>query len=126
MVSKSYYIPEDCWAICAPDGPGTPFSVETFWLDVFRVVLMVMGIYLIVLTPRLVFRAKAIGQQFRLLGHAVFAAVAVGTEVDHLGDYANYRLPLTFVGVCLLLYGVYRMKYETWPVTRPEYRVRDE
>ena len=123
---SDYYIPEDCWAICAPDGPGTPFSYGTLWLDIFRLVVMVLGVLLIVITPRLVFSAKAVGQQCRLLGHAVFASIAVGTEIDHLGDYANYRLPLTFAGVCLLLYGIYRMKFETPPETRRKYRVRDE
>lgn len=119
-------ISQNCWALCAPDGPSTPFSAATLWLDLFRVVVMVLGVALIVLTPRLVFRAKALGQQCRLLGQAVFATITVGTEVDHLGDYAHYRLVLSFVGVVLMLYGVYRMKFEVPPETRSEHRVRDE
>lgn len=85
---------------------------------------MLMGMLLIVVTPRLVMDAEALGQKCRLAGHGVFALIVVGTEVDHIGDYAHYRLFLSFLGISLLLFGVWRMRREVPPRTR-EPRARE-
>lgn len=86
---------------------------------------MVMGVVLIVATPRLILRAEAFGQQLRLAGQGFFALIVIGTEVDHLGDDMHYRLALTFLGISLLLWGTWRVRFEVPPRTRPEHRTRE-
>lgn len=115
----------ECYALCAPDGPSTPFAFPTiFWLDLIRVLVMLGGLVLIVLTPRLVMDADALGQKSRLLGQGFFALIVIGTEVDHIGDAAHYRLVLTVFGVFCMLFGVWRMRGEVPPRERPEHRTR--
>lgn len=117
---------ELCYAICAPDGPSTPFALpDIVWIDSLRLLVMVMGVVLIVVTPRLVLRAEALGQQMRLAGQGFFALIVIGTEVGHLGDDMHYRLVLSLLGISLLLWGAWRMRYEVPPRTRPEHRTRE-
>jgi hypothetical protein len=119
-------LPVDCYALCAPNGPNTPFAFPTiFWIDVARIIVMLLGMVLIVFTPRLVLQAGVVGQKCRLAGQGVFALIVIGTEVDHIGDFAHYRLALSFIGISLMLYGVWRMRTESPPRQRFEHRTEE-
>lgn len=107
----------ECFAICAPDGPSTPFAYPVLWVDILRLIIMVLGVTIIVLTPRLMLRAVALGQVLRLGGAGCFALISIGTEVDHLGDYPHYRLFVMLLGVCLMSAGIWRMRREIPPTT---------
>lgn len=114
---------DNCFALCAPNGPGTPFGTPGLvWIDSLRVLTMLVGMAVIVWTPRLVMQAPAFGQQCRLASQAMFCLIVIGTEVDHMGDYAHYRLYVSFVAVALMLYGLTRLNKETPPRTRSEFR----
>lgn len=86
---------------------------------------MLLGLALIVWTPRLVLNARASGQQARLTAQCLFAMIVIGTEVDHIGDHAHYRLALSLIGVSLMLWGAWRLRYEVPPVNRPEHRTKE-
>ena len=117
------FIPEACFASCAPDGPSTPFGTPyLIWADSFRIVVMLLGLALIVWTPRLVLDACAAGQRARLAGQGIFALIVIGTEVDHMGDYAHYRLFVTFLGIAAMLWGVSRISREIPPRTQVSHR----
>lgn len=79
---------------------------------------MVLGMVLIVFTPRLVLNAGTAGQRARLFGQGMFALVVIGTEVDHIGDYAHYRLIVSFIGLAVMLWGTWRIRIEDPPRTR--------
>lgn len=120
------FIPETCFALCAPDGPSAPFSTSALIIvDSFRILLMVMGMVLVVWAPRLALEARAPGQRARLIGQGIFALIVIGTEVDHLGDYAHYRLFITFIGISVMLWGVSQLRHESPPYKRVESRVRE-
>jgi hypothetical protein len=118
--------PQRCYAMCAPEGPNEPFAQPVLiWLDGFRILVMIMGVLLVVWTPSLILQARAVGQQARLLGQGIFSLIVIGTEVDHIGDYANYRLFLSFLGIAIMLWGTRRLSVETSPRTRPEHRMKE-
>jgi hypothetical protein len=114
---------DNCFALCAPAGPGTPFGTTGLILiDSLRIITMLIGMVVIVWTPRLVLQAPSIGQQCRLASQAMFCLIVIGTEVDHMGDYAHYRLYVSFFAVVLMLYGLTRLNKETPPRTRSKFR----
>jgi hypothetical protein len=105
-----------CYALCAPDGPNTPFAFPTLFLtDILRICIMLLGVAIIVLTPRLVLSSPSKGQKARLLGQGIFALIVIGTEVDHIGDYMHYRLVLTLIGVSVMWWGLMQLKRECPP-----------
>lgn len=115
--------PENCFVLCAPGGPGIPFGTPgLIALDCLRIVTMLIGVAIIVWTPRLVLEAPSIGQQARLASQAMFCLIVIGTEIDHMGDYAHYRLYVSFVAVSVMFYGLTRLHKEIPPKTRSEYR----
>jgi hypothetical protein len=114
---------QNCFMLCAPSGPGTPFgSFVLILVDCLRILTMLIGMAVIVWTPRLVLESPALGQQCRLASQAMFALIVIGTEIDHMGDYAHYRLYVSFIAVALMLFGLTRLSKEIPPKTRSEFR----
>jgi hypothetical protein len=114
---------ENCFVLCAPSGPGTPFGNAVLIAeDILRIITMLLGMANIVWTPRLVLQAPALGQQCRLASQALFCLVVIGTEIDHMGDYAHYRLFVSFGAIAVMLFGLSRLEKEIPPKTRSEFR----
>jgi hypothetical protein len=112
----------------APDGPSTPFATPgLIVLDSIRVIVILVSLAYAVTVPTIAYRADgAIGQSLRHLGSSLLALGAAGTEFEHLGDYANYRLALFFAAAVFMGWGLYAMfKYEDPPRTHdPDARRR--
>lgn len=86
--------------LAAPSGPGTPFATITLViLDTARVAIIVLGLMAFITAPFAMAKAYLPGQQIRLLVLALFVISAVGTELEHLGDYANWRLIINMLAV---------------------------
>lgn len=107
----------DCLPLlCPPGGPGTPFGSPVLAvLDTVRVVLWLLCVFIIGKALVAVFALRTLRQRAIYLAMSAGAFAALGTEVDHLGDYAHYRLALLFV------FGV----AGAWGLFRIERRVRD-
>lgn len=102
--------------LSAPDGPDLPFGDPILAiLDAIRVLLVFVpaAINVFAVPYVLATREMARGQISRFSGLALLSAAAFGTELDHFGDYANYRLALHAIGVSLLSWGVFRMILST-------------
>jgi hypothetical protein len=100
--------PDLCFVFCSPEGPSTPFGSPLLAvLDVARVVCMIVGVAVVVATPRIVQRATHWGQGCRFGALAVFCLVAIDTRLEHFGDYASPRLLVDLVGTILALVGVW-------------------
>jgi hypothetical protein len=114
---------DDCYFFCAPMGPNTPFEWPgIIWFDIIRIIIMVAGLVVVVSMPRLVLSSSSKGQRFRLFGQGFFALIVIGTEVDHIGDAAHYRLFISGVGIACTLYGNWQLHKEIPPHRRPEHR----
>lgn len=104
--------------LCAPGGPDHPFGTPyVAFLDSLRVLCWVGGLILICTLPWFMAKATTIGQRVRFLGTALYAITVVGTELVHLGDYANYRLFVNLTAVIVSLYGLWEF------LKRDRYRV---
>lgn len=86
---------------------------------------MILGMVLIVFTPRLIINAGSAGQRARLFGQSMFALAVIGTEVEHIGDYAHYRLAISCIGLAVMLWGTWRIRFEDPPRTRHEKWTRE-
>lgn len=92
--------------LCAPDEPGTPFAAAVIWFDLVRV--LAIGGGLVLLVGCLVAMRGVLDRQqaARFVALGGFAAICIGTEVEHLGDVANYRLFITAAAVAVGLWGM--------------------
>lgn len=110
----------DYCLICAPDGPSTPFGTPALILyDTMRMICWIFAGFCAAYMPRAIMLAKLPGQRVRFLGQALFAVVAVATEVDHFGDTANYRLVVNAVALGLCAWGL-------WSFFREQRRIAAE
>lgn len=103
-----------CPTLCSADGPSTPFgSGLLIFADSVRVLCIVLGFLLVVMSPTAISRCVTTGQhaRFASLGFAVM--VSVLTEVEHLGDTPSYRLLFNFLILVTGLYGLLAFSKET-------------
>jgi hypothetical protein len=98
----------DFCVICAPDGPDAPFGSPLIaFYDTLRMVCWGLAAAFAAYIPRALLLANSGGQRARFAGQLLFALVAVGTEVDHFGDNANYRLALNVAAMALCVWGLW-------------------
>jgi hypothetical protein len=93
-------VPVSCAWLCGPpQGPSDPFgSPALIVYDTMRLICIALATIAVLLTGVYLLRRPTVpGQQARFLTSAGFAIVAVSVEVEHFGDYANWRLILVFI-----------------------------
>lgn len=91
-----------------------PFS--TGWLvvwDSLRVLVIVGGLVVIGAGMRMVARTELRARMLLTAALFCFVTSAVGTEIQHLGDHATYRLFFNLLGVLLAGGGMWRARRET-------------
>jgi hypothetical protein len=104
----------------APDGPNTPFGEGVWMFDVLRLVTLLCLVGIFVVTPFCMARSVTLGQTARLLGAAIILGGAFGTELDHFGDYAHYRLYVNFFGSVVSAWGYWSFfRFEAPSTLRP-------
>lgn len=107
-------VPTACGVIfCNPVGPSLPWGTPLLVLfDTARSLIMIGCLAVIVQVPRHVRRTQTSGQRSRLIAHAMFAIIVVDTEIDHFGDYASMRLPLSLVAIGYSIHGMWQLRHE--------------
>lgn len=101
---------EACPWLCEPPlGPSRPFGdAALIVFDTLRIVCFVSAAAALVLTTIIVFRSdRATGQKVRFLSFLGLGLVAVLTEVEHFGDYANLRLVIATASLMSMAWGCY-------------------
>lgn len=94
------------FSLNAPGGPNTPWgNLAIAVLDTLRVIICIFAFMILGLTPSTIKRANTVGQRSRLLGAGLYAIVAVLTEYNHIGDYANWRLVVNLVATACIAWG---------------------
>lgn len=98
----------------APQGPGMPFGDSTLIvLDTIRVIILSLGGSVLLATPYAMIRTRlTAGQSIRFGALALFLLAAMGTEFDHIGDYAHWRLVVNIFAVIGAAYGMW--SHFTW------------
>jgi hypothetical protein len=100
--------------ICNPTEPSTPFG--TWWLsiaDAIRVASVIAAIWLLGRIGAAWRRSFPHGgQRDRYASLALFAFVAIGTELNDLGDIPSYQLVLSTAAVVLAIRGLRRFDTE--------------
>lgn len=103
---------DTCW-LCSPDTPSTPFGSPL--LDVFdtlRVICYLTTVVIVVYAVVMATRTPYPTQRARLAALAGFSLITLGTEIEHLGDGASWRLFSTIVVTVLAVYGMWGMTRE--------------
>jgi hypothetical protein len=96
--------------ISPPAGPNTPFTGPTlFVLDSIRLLVIILGVGVILATPFAMARCKTMGQKIRHVALALFALSALGTEFDHIGDHAHWRLLANIIATVGAAYGIWAL-----------------
>jgi len=111
--------------VYAPNGPGTPFATLTLViLDTIRLFIIVSAFAIAALTPYVTIRTiRTRHQRAGMWGLVCYALVSAGTEYDHLGDLANYRLVLFAIANALALWRLWGMLHHHGaPVRTPSHR----
>ena len=104
----------------APNGPGTPFGAGVWMFDILRLLTILCLLTVFATTPFAMAKSVTLGQRARLLGTAVILTGIFGTELDHFGDYAHYRLYVFFFGSAMLAWGSWSMfRYEQPATIKP-------
>jgi hypothetical protein len=102
--------------LCAPDGPDTPFgSFGLAVLDSGRALVWLLGLFVIAKALATIYYIRNPRQRAVYIALAFGAFLMIGTEWEHFGDYANYRLFATLAFMGAASYGLARI----------ELRVRD-
>lgn len=125
MLLTGYTVP------VAPEGPGTPFGTPgLIVIDSLRLLVIVLGLVNLVLKPWLFRRCCAPGQFARFATIGMLAVVAMSIEVEHLGDFANWRLFFLLVAMIVNTWANYSfLRYEEPSQILPDRKVvaeRDE
>lgn len=97
--------------LCPPTGPGTPFG--TPWiavLDTIRVLCWAACLYVITRCIHAVYSIRTPQQRAIYIALALFSFAILGTEVDHFGDLAHYRLAVFAIGSVAACYGLHRIR----------------
>lgn len=107
--------------LCPSDDPSSPFGPWPLWLfDTTRVVLVLLAALCVVMCLAAMRRCALRAQQARLAASMVLCAVLVGTELDHLGDHASWRLAAYAVAMLLLTGGLVVVHGPRGPVGDPD------
>lgn len=108
MHETAYSIP------VAPLGPGTPFGTPALIVfDCLRLAVIVLGLVNLGLKPWLFRRCAAPGQMARMAALGMLSVVAMTIEIEHLGDYPNWRLFFALVAMIVNTWGNYSfLRYE--------------
>ena len=98
-----------------PPGPSTPFGTTGLMvLDIIRVIVMLTGLAIVIATPIVISRSKTLGQKVRFGATALLIISVIGTEYDHLGDYAHWRLLVHTVALVFAAWGTWSVfEWET-------------
>jgi hypothetical protein len=76
-----------------PQGPSDPFGNGMLAvLDSVRVISIVCGVYVLIIGIVAIYYTHNWNQKLRFGSIVLYAVVAALTELEHLGDYANWRL----------------------------------
>lgn len=97
------------WLCEPPTGPSHPFGDSALIVfDTLRIVCFVSAAVALVLTVIIVAGgARATGQKVRFVAFLGLGLVAVLTEVEHFGDYANLRLVVATASLMSMAWGCY-------------------
>jgi hypothetical protein len=95
--------------LCPPSGPDDPFGSPLLTvLDVVRVFVMVGALYTVAQSGIAIGKVDSWRQRVSY-GGAILLEIYVGvTELEHIGDYAHYRLVVAVLaigGLCWSLTG---------------------
>lgn len=92
---------------CAPEGPGNPWGTAELGVwDSVRVVLVLISAFVAIRSVIAAVWTDNRGQTWRYVALSMFAVITAGTELNHLGDWAHWRLPLSAVGVTAAAIGI--------------------
>lgn len=86
--------PTFTWFGGPPEGPSDPFGGPALVVyDTMRVLSLTAVAVSIVFAIVLIARPySAVGQRIRFVSQAGLAVIAASVEIEHFGDYANFRL----------------------------------
>lgn len=102
-----------------PQGPSDPFgSPVLVIIDSLRVLVVIGAIYVV---SRCIWALSAVKhwrQKSRFLALTLAVCILALTQIDHLGDYIHYRLPVTMLVIAFSVHGLWRVK--SWDPGRPE------
>jgi hypothetical protein len=98
----------------APDYPSTPFAEALIVFDSMRLLVLAMCVFILIQSIGAMFtHGGNLGQKARLIGGAlVFFFYVGGTEIEHFGDYANWRLYIGFLTAVAMSWGMW--SYYKW------------
>lgn len=100
--------------LCNPTGPHQPFgSVLLDVADSVRL-LVIIGAFVLVFATGMAWQRSVPGggQRLRYTALALFAAVAIGTEFENIGNLPSYRLIITAAGVICGTIGLWKFRRE--------------
>lgn len=101
-----------CFLACSPEGPSTPFANPLFIaLDVVRVLCVLIGLVVIVTTPRVLLIVGHWGQAMRFGALAGFSLVAVDSRIEHIGDWPSVRLLIDVLSTAAACAGIWSYFY---------------
>lgn len=106
------------WLCGPPQGPSTPFATpELIVYDTLRVVAIAAATGAAVAAVLMVMRPAGVaGQRIRVLASMGLLVAALTVEVEHFGDYANWRLIVILVSSMAMAWGNYAaLRYERPP-----------
>jgi hypothetical protein len=93
--------------LCPPRGPGTPFGTPLIAaLDTVRLACWIASLYVVTRCIHAIYRIRTRQQRAIYVALALFAFATLGTEIDHLGDLAHYRLIVNIAGAATACYGL--------------------
>lgn len=106
-----------CPFLCGgPDYPSTPFEWPVFAVaDTLRILIAVAAVVLLVASTRAIPASLTKGQKCRFLYVVGTSLVMFGTEIQHLGDWPNWRFLVSLVTVVIGLYGIWQHLFHELP-----------
>jgi hypothetical protein len=103
----------------APDGPSTPFgSTGLAIVDTIRIVVIVASIFVLVLVPVIAYVSRNFGATTRTICMGMLAFIAASLEYEHLGDNANWRLPISVLATVGAAWGMWSFFRFEHPIRR--------
>lgn len=115
---------EICPIICeAPSYPDSPFgSGALVFFDALRVMVALAALlYAPLVIWAMHHKRPLLGQAIRFLTNVGFLFIIFGTEVSHLGDWANWRLFFTVACLVGAYWGLWSyVRWELAPVYRTD------
>lgn len=91
----------------APQGPDMPFgSPLLIFLDTIRLLTVLASGFILVRCFRYLFVFPEPHQRARFVALGLIVLSVAGTEFEHIGDFAHYRLALNFLGSLVAIWGL--------------------